>query len=119
MQDGAGQIDALGPAPAAGHATPRRRTPLPIKSTRPSGHARRATLAAMNPLHPKKLLLSKWTATQPVDKDKHFLVVELVLPDDPAPPIEAVELEAVMSRQRRTIAWRALRDPALWRQGWL
>ena len=73
----------------------------------------------MNPLHPKKLLLSKWTAAQPVGKDKHFLVVERVLPDDPARPVESVEREAVMSRQRRTIAWRALRDTAHWRQGWL
>jgi tryptophan-rich hypothetical protein len=73
----------------------------------------------MNPLHPKKLLLSKWTATQPVGKDKHFLVVEQLLPDDPAGPVEAVELEALMSRQRRTIAWRELRDVAQWRQGWL
>ncbi len=73
----------------------------------------------MNPLHPKKLLLSKWTATQPLGKDKHFLVVELVLPADPAQPVESVELEAVMSRQRRTIAWRALRDTACWRQGWV
>lgn len=73
----------------------------------------------MNPLHPKKLLLSKWTATQPVGKDKHFLVVELVQPDDPDQPVEQVELEAVMSRQRRTLAWRALRDKACWRQGWV
>ena len=68
---------------------------------------------------PKKLLLSKWTAAQPVGRDKHFLVVELVLPDDPAQPVESVELEAVMSRQRRTIAWRALRNTACWRQGWV
>ncbi len=73
----------------------------------------------MNALHPKKLLLSKWTAAQPVDRDKHFLVVDLVLPDDPALPVESVELEAVMSRQRRTIAWRTLRDTACWRQGWV
>jgi tryptophan-rich hypothetical protein len=73
----------------------------------------------MNPLHPKKLLLSKWTATQPLGKDKHFLVVELVQPDDPVQPVEQVELEAVMSRHRRTIAWRTLRDAARWRQGWV
>lgn len=73
----------------------------------------------MNPLHPKKLLLSKWTATQPTGKDKHFLVVELVLPADPTLPLESVELEAVMSRQRRTLAWRELRDTARWRQGWV
>jgi len=73
----------------------------------------------MNALHPKKLLLSKWTAAQPVGRDKHFLIVELVLPDDPAQPVESVELEAVMSRQRRCIPWRDLRDAARWHQGWV
>ena len=32
----------------------------------------------MNPLNPKKLLLSKWTAVQPLHKDKHFLVAKVV-----------------------------------------
>jgi tryptophan-rich hypothetical protein len=77
----------------------------------------------MNLLHPKKLLLSKWTATQPQDKDKHFLVTQ-VFSAEASPalttrPVEAVELEALMSKRSRRIAWRELQDPALWRQGWL
>jgi hypothetical protein len=28
----------------------------------------------MNPLNPKKLLLTKWTAVKPIAKQKHFLV---------------------------------------------
>ena len=35
----------------------------------------------MNPLNPKKLLLTKWTALQPSHKDKHFLVAKVVLPE--------------------------------------
>ena len=27
----------------------------------------------MNPLNPKKLLLTKWTAVKPIAKQKHFL----------------------------------------------
>ncbi|OYU98609.1 MAG: hypothetical protein CFE45_15810 [Burkholderiales bacterium PBB5] len=79
----------------------------------------------MNPVHPKKLLLSKWTATQPQHKDKHFLVTRLVLHEasaDPAqamPPLEFVELEAVMSKAVRQIPWRQLKDSTLWRQGWV
>ena len=73
----------------------------------------------MNPVHPKKLLLSKWTAARPVAKQKHFLVSKVVLPDDPGAPIEWVEIEAVHSKSVRRIAWRDLRDPSLWRQGWV
>ena len=73
----------------------------------------------MNPLHPKKLLLTKWTAVKPLGRDKHFLVAKVVLPDEPGAAIEWVELEAVMSKAARRIAWRDLRDAALWRQGWV
>ena len=44
----------------------------------------------MNPLNPKKLLLTKWTAIKPVAKQKHFLVSRVIQPDDPADPIEQV-----------------------------
>jgi tryptophan-rich hypothetical protein len=69
-------------------------------------------------LHPKKLLLGKWTATQPLARDKHFIVVEVVLPEPPEAPVEWIEIEAVMSKRRHRIRWRDLRDPAQWRQGW-
>ena len=73
----------------------------------------------MNALHPKKLLLSKWTAVKPLDRDKHFLVAKVVLPDEPGAAVEWVEIEAVMSKAARRIAWRDLRDAAQWRQGWV
>ena len=34
----------------------------------------------MNPLHPKKLLRTKWTAVQPVARNKHFMVVKVIEP---------------------------------------
>lgn len=52
----------------------------------------------MNPLSPKKLLLSKWTAVQPAQKDKHFLVTQVIAPEVEGNPIEWVEIEAVFSR---------------------
>ncbi len=73
----------------------------------------------MNAVHPKKLLLSKWTAVQPVAKQKHFLVVKVVEPEEPAAPVLWVEIEAVHSGQTRRMAWRDLRDTAVWRQGWV
>ena len=37
-----------------------------------------------NPLSPKKLLLSKWTAVTPRHKERHFIVTRVVLPEPPA-----------------------------------
>lgn len=73
----------------------------------------------MNPLHPKKLLLSKWTAVAPVAKNKHFLVSKVIACAPPSQEIEAIELEAVFSKAVIRMDWRALRDPALWLQGWV
>lgn len=82
----------------------------------------------MNSVHPKKLLLSKWTAVAPQVKEKHFLVARVIQPDPSERPIlpqaqtakiEWVELEAVHSGTSRRIGWRELRDSAQWRQGWV
>jgi tryptophan-rich hypothetical protein len=73
----------------------------------------------MNPLHPKKLLRTKWTAVQPVARNKHFMVVKVLEPEPPATALEWVELEAVYSGTVTRIAWRELRDTACWRQGWV
>lgn len=73
----------------------------------------------MNPVHPKKLLLSKWTAVQPQAREKYFLVSALVQPEPPGAALEWVEIEAVHSRRSRRIRWRELRDAAHWRQGWV
>ena len=69
-------------------------------------------------LHPKKLLLSKWTAVSPVARQKHFLVTKVIQiePDD---PIEMIEIEAIYSKKVSQINWRELKDEAVWRQGWV
>ena len=73
----------------------------------------------MNPLNPKKLHLSKWTAVTPVAKQKHFLVSRVLQPELPANPIELVEIEAVFSKATQIILWRDLQDDSVWRQGWV
>ena len=73
----------------------------------------------MNRMHPKKLLFSKWTAVTPVNREKHFLVARLVLPDDPLAALEWVEIEAVHTGASRRIGWRELKDATRWRQGWI
>jgi tryptophan-rich hypothetical protein len=72
----------------------------------------------MNRINPKKLLHSKWTAVQPIAKQKHFLVNKLVLPEDPGQAIEFIEIEAVFSKKTKQIPWKELQDTGIWIQGW-
>jgi tryptophan-rich hypothetical protein len=73
----------------------------------------------MNPLNPKKLLLTKWTAVKPVAKQKHFLVSKVIQPELPTDPIELVEIESIFSKATQVIAWRELQDDGVWRLGWV
>ena len=73
----------------------------------------------MNPLNPKKLLLTKWTAVTPLAKQKHFLVSRVITPDLPTDPIELVEIGSVFSKATQLIAWRDLQNAEVWRQGWV
>jgi hypothetical protein len=73
----------------------------------------------MNPVSPKKLLLSKWTAVKPVQKDKHFLVSKVIQPEPPETAVQWIEIEAVYSKRILRIDWHDLRNPDQWRQGWV
>ena len=73
----------------------------------------------MNPLNPKKLLLSKWTAVRPMGKQKHFLVSRVIQAELPTDPIALVEIESVFSEASQVIPWRDLQDAEVWRQGWV
>ena len=73
----------------------------------------------MNPLNPKKLLLTKWTAVKPVAKQKHFLISRVIEPEQLTDPIERVEIEAVFSKAVQEIAWRDPQDASVWRLGWV
>ncbi|AUZ44690.1 MULTISPECIES: TIGR02450 family Trp-rich protein [Pseudomonas] len=70
----------------------------------------------MNRLNPAKLLLSKWTATSPKNKEKHFLVTELFR-DEEGTVLE-IELQAVMTRRSERLPWQALQNPERWKMGW-
>jgi tryptophan-rich hypothetical protein len=73
----------------------------------------------MNPLNPKKLLLSKWAAVKPLAKQKHFLVSRVIYPHQPTVPIQRVETEAVFSKAVQVVGWRELQDENVWLQGWV
>lgn len=70
----------------------------------------------MHRINPNKLLLSKWTAVQPLRRQKHFLVTSLVR--DEQEVVVACELEAIIDKQVYTIDWRVLQDAAQWQMGW-
>ena len=73
----------------------------------------------MNPLNPKKLHLTKWTAVSPLKKQKNFLVSKVIKPDLPNDPVEWVEIESVFSKATQIIRWRDLQNDEVWRQGWV
>jgi len=76
-------------------------------------------LTGSHTLSPKKLLHTKWTAVEPRDREKHFLVIRVVEPEPPGSPVVWVEIEAVHSRRVELINWRTLRDTTQWRRGWV
>jgi tryptophan-rich hypothetical protein len=72
---------------------------------------------ASNQINTAKLLLSKWTAVMPLNKEKHFLVKELI--KDEQDVILSCTLEAVLTNNTYDIDWKALKDKSCWIQGWL
>lgn len=70
----------------------------------------------MNRINPSKLLLSKWTAAAPRNKEKHFLVTELFR-DEEGTVLE-IELQAVMTHRAERLAWQTLQNAEAWKIGW-
>jgi tryptophan-rich hypothetical protein len=67
-------------------------------------------------INPNKLLLSKWTAVKPHNKEKHFLVNCLIKNEEQI--VVACVLEAVINHQEYEIDWRLLKEPSIWLLGW-
>jgi len=70
----------------------------------------------MNRINPAKLLLSKWTAAHPRNKEKHFLVTELFRDDEGT--VLDIELQAVMTRRAQRLTWQSLQNTEDWKIGW-
>ncbi|MFJ2483841.1 TIGR02450 family Trp-rich protein [Pseudomonas sp. NPDC087598] len=70
----------------------------------------------MNRLNPQKLLLSKWTAALPQNREKHFLVTELFR-DENGTVLE-VELQAVLTKRTERLDWQSLKNNERWLLGW-
>lgn len=89
-----------------------RRSPGPT----PPGTHQDDRMPTTNRINPKKLLNSKWTAVNPLRKEKHFVITGLEFDDTGA--VVHCEIEAVISKRAEAIDWRTLKDPANWRFGW-
>lgn len=70
----------------------------------------------MNRINPAKLLMTKWSAAEPKQKERHFIVTRLIYNE--AGTINACELEAVINKKVYQIDWQELKDSTLWIMGW-
>ena len=70
----------------------------------------------MNKISPKALINSKWTKVDIVNKEKHFIVIELIIDDEQR--VTNCVIQAVMTNNEYQIDWRALKDSKQWRLGW-
>jgi tryptophan-rich hypothetical protein len=71
----------------------------------------------VNRINPRKLLLSKWTAAHPQNREKHFLVTELFRDEEGT--VVDVELQAVLTKRSERLAWHILANQDHWKFGWL
>ena len=79
-------------------------------------NAHTPVVTAKHRLNPRKLLLSKWTAAQPQNREKHFLVTELFCDEDGT--VLQVELQAVINQRCQRLDWRTLENAEQWLMGW-
>ena len=70
----------------------------------------------MNRINPEKLMKSKWTAIDPVNRQRHFIITDVQRNDEGF--VVSCELEAVITRKAAQIDWRELKDTNRWQMGW-
>ncbi len=70
----------------------------------------------LNRVHPKKLLGSHWTSTQPHNKEKHFEIIKVEF-DDNQNVVDCI-IQAVFTKNEYPINWRDLKNNELWLIGW-
>jgi tryptophan-rich hypothetical protein len=59
---------------------------------------------------------SKWTAIDPVNRQRHFIVTAVQRDDEGF--VVSCELEAVITRKAAQIDWCELKDASHWQMGW-
>lgn len=71
----------------------------------------------MNRINPSKLKNSKWSAVEPKNKEKHFVVTRVLYSDEDG-SVTLCELEAVMTKRVERIDWQQLKNSHHWNMGW-
>ncbi|CED56685.1 putative uncharacterized protein [Aliivibrio wodanis] len=69
----------------------------------------------MNQINPKKFLSSKWTAVNPINKEKHFLITEIEFEEN---EVTHCLIEAIMTKRAQPIDWKELKNQENWLSGW-
>ncbi|HHT00368.1 MAG TPA: TIGR02450 family Trp-rich protein [Thiomicrospira sp.] len=69
-----------------------------------------------NQFNPKKLLNSKWTAVNPVHKERHFIVTQLN--QDEEGKVLSVQIEALINHKTYDVLPESLKASCDWLQGW-
>lgn len=72
--------------------------------------------SALNQINPQKLLGSKWTKTQPVNKEKHFIVTKVKKNEDQV--VITCLIEAVINNSEYELEWQCLKNSSIWLPGW-
>jgi len=70
----------------------------------------------VNKINPKKLINSKWTAINPIKKEKHFVVTDVQFDEDAV--VVSCIIEAVLTGRLFPILWQDLKDNNQWEHGW-
>ena len=70
----------------------------------------------MHKINPNKLLNSKWTAINPVNKAKHFIITEIDF--DETGGVTHCLIESILSKHAELIDWETLKNDQKWLQGW-
>lgn len=70
----------------------------------------------MNKINPRKLLHSKWTAITPVNREKHFMVIDVEFDEEGG--VVATQVEAVLTKRVESIDWAELTNSGKWLHGW-
>ena len=71
---------------------------------------------ASHQINPDKLLSSKWTAVQPSNKEKLFLVTRVIRNEQEI--VVVCILEAVINHREYKLDWHLLKDASIWLPGW-
>jgi len=66
-------------------------------------------------LNPRKLLYSKWTKLRVENKEKHFIVTDVIF-DESVTPNHCIT-EAVISNAEYTVNWREFKNNRIWVMG--